>query len=157
MVSKSANGNHTRRPMIRRRRDAQNLSNPKSKIRLICLLALSPFALSWMCGERALAMASSPVIVRRSSFASVPMLKDASKRPNRPNRPPSCLEARGGGDKDEHVPPPLPTLEEIRKFAVPCFAVWVAAPMLSMVDTATVGLSASPGTGPTRLGALGPA
>jgi len=69
-----------------------------------------------------------------------------------------CLESRGGGGKEvEKSPPPLPSLKEIRKFAVPCFAVWVAAPMLSLVDTATVGLSAGPGEGPIQLGALGPA
>eukprot|EP00592_Proboscia_alata_P028671 CAMPEP_0194445334 /NCGR_PEP_ID=MMETSP0176-20130528/127799_1 /TAXON_ID=216777 /ORGANISM="Proboscia alata, Strain PI-D3" /LENGTH=738 /DNA_ID=CAMNT_0039271875 /DNA_START=9 /DNA_END=2225 /DNA_ORIENTATION=+ len=61
---------------------------------------------------------------------------------------------RGGGASP---PPPLPTLPDILKFALPCLALWIAQPLLSLVDTAAIGLSAKAGQGATQLGALGPA
>ena len=66
---------------------------------------------------------------------------------------------RGGGvgvvsDK----PPTLPTLADYRKFAIPCLGLWVAQPLLSLVDTAFVGLSARvPAQSAAQLAALGPA
>ena len=59
---------------------------------------------------------------------------------------------RGGG-----VPPPQPTLRDLIKFALPCLGLWISGPLLSLVDTASVGLTAKPGMGATDLGALGPA
>jgi Na+-driven multidrug efflux pump len=50
-----------------------------------------------------------------------------------------------------------PTLMQILRFALPCLALWIAQPLLSLVDTITVGLSAAPGAGAAQLGALGPA
>jgi Na+-driven multidrug efflux pump len=50
-----------------------------------------------------------------------------------------------------------PTLGQILRFALPCLALWIAQPLLSLVDTITVGLSAAPGAGASQLGALGPA
>lgn len=66
---------------------------------------------------------------------------------------------RGGGQKKEKSPPPpaLPTFADLRKFYIPCLALWISGPLLSLVDTATIGLSAAEGTGATQLGALGPA
>lgn len=55
------------------------------------------------------------------------------------------------------APPPQPTLNELRNFYFPCLALWTAGPLLSLVDTATVGLSAPPGQGAVQLGSLGPA
>lgn len=55
------------------------------------------------------------------------------------------------------VPPPQPTLNDLFKFALPCLALWIAGPLLSLVDTAAVGLTAKAGQGTIELGALGPA
>ena len=54
-------------------------------------------------------------------------------------------------------PPPQPTLRDLIKFALPCLGLWISGPLLSLVDTASVGLTAKPGMGATELGALGPA
>mmetsp|Transcript_46975 Transcript_46975/g.69562 ORF Transcript_46975/g.69562 Transcript_46975/m.69562 type:complete len:590 (-) Transcript_46975:171-1940(-) len=66
----------------------------------------------------------------------------------------STNSIRGGGAT---ALPKAPTLTELCNFALPCLALWIAGPLLSLVDTATVGLSAPPGKGPAQLGALGPA
>ncbi len=54
-------------------------------------------------------------------------------------------------------PPPQPTLRDLVKFALPCLGLWISGPLLSLIDTASVGLTAKPGMGATELGALGPA
>ena len=48
---------------------------------------------------------------------------------------------RGGGASIKKSPPELPSLATYRKFALPCLGLWVAQPLLSLVDTAFVGLS----------------
>jgi MatE len=50
--------------------------------------------------------------------------------------------------------PPLPTLKDLRKFALPCFGLLLSGPLLSLVDTAFVGLAS---TNAMELAALGPA
>ena len=55
------------------------------------------------------------------------------------------------------TPPPLPTIRQYLKFALPCLGLWVANPLLSLVDTAFVGLSAKEGASSAQLAALGPA
>mmetsp|Transcript_24312 Transcript_24312/g.53530 ORF Transcript_24312/g.53530 Transcript_24312/m.53530 type:complete len:604 (+) Transcript_24312:76-1887(+) len=66
---------------------------------------------------------------------------------------------RGGGTSVVNdKPPPQPTLADYRKFAIPCLGLWVAQPLLSLVDTAFVGLSARvPAESAAQLAALGPA
>lgn len=66
---------------------------------------------------------------------------------------------RGGGvGSVTSKPPSLPTLADYRKFAIPCLGLWVAQPLLSLVDTAFVGLSARvPAESASQLAALGPA
>mmetsp|Transcript_4261 Transcript_4261/g.8154 ORF Transcript_4261/g.8154 Transcript_4261/m.8154 type:complete len:551 (-) Transcript_4261:15-1667(-) len=54
-------------------------------------------------------------------------------------------------------PPPQPTLTDLFNFALPCLGLWISGPLLSLVDTASVGLTAKPGLGAFELGALGPA
>ena len=54
-------------------------------------------------------------------------------------------------------PPKAPDAKAIRRFAIPALGLWLNAPLLSLVDTSAVGLSALPGTGATQLAALGPA
>lgn len=73
----------------------------------------------------------------------------------------------GGGDNDgragtninvsKNPPPPLPTLVDYRKFALPCLGLWVSQPLLSLVDTAFVGLSGTVSQSASNLAALGPA
>jgi Na+-driven multidrug efflux pump len=53
--------------------------------------------------------------------------------------------------------PALPTLDQYRKFALPCLGLWVAGPMLSLVDTAFIGLSGTASESAANLAALGPA
>ena len=67
---------------------------------------------------------------------------------------------RGGGRAMAKLPkelPALPTLAQYRKFAIPCLGLWVAGPLLSLVDTAFIGLSGSPSESAAQLAALGPA
>ena len=54
-------------------------------------------------------------------------------------------------------PPKAPDRAAIRRFAIPALGLWLNGPLLSLVDTSAVGLSALPGTGATQLAALGPA
>lgn len=63
---------------------------------------------------------------------------------------------RGGADIRE-PPPPLPTFDQFSKFALPCLGLWVAQPLLSLVDTAFVGLSGDSSSSAKQLAALGPA
>ena len=53
--------------------------------------------------------------------------------------------------------PPVVSWREIRRFATPALALWLVSPLLSLIDTAAVGLSATPGQGALQLAALGPA
>ena len=54
-------------------------------------------------------------------------------------------------------PPVLPSVGELVRFAVPAYVLWVSGPLLSLVDTAAVGLSAAPAASASQLAALGPA
>lgn len=59
-------------------------------------------------------------------------------------------------------PPTPPTNFQILKFYLPCLALWISGPLLSLVDTSFVGLSARSGTvgmssSASQLAALGPA
>jgi hypothetical protein len=47
-----------------------------------------------------------------------------------------------GGDSNNisQPPPPLPTRAQFRKFALPCLGLWVAQPLLLLVDSAFVSL-----------------
>ena len=62
---------------------------------------------------------------------------------------------RGGGLSEEVEP--LPTIMGYRKFALPCLALWVIGPLLSLVDTAFVGLSGDSALSAGQIAALGPA
>jgi len=67
--------------------------------------------------------------------------------------------SRGGGGDNElpSVIPDMPTMNDYRKFYFPCLGLWVAGPLLSLVDTSFVGLSGTPATSAAQLAALGPA
>ena len=62
---------------------------------------------------------------------------------------------RGGALTEETDP--LPTMKDYRKFALPCLGLWVAGPLLSLVDTAFVGLSGDSSLSAEQVAALGPA
>jgi hypothetical protein len=76
---------------------------------------------------------------------------------NNDEEPSSAEHIPRGGANIEQPPPPLPTMAKFRKFALPCLGLWVAQPLLSLVDTAFVGLSGDPSTSAAQLAALGPA
>lgn len=69
---------------------------------------------------------------------------------------PSTDIPRGGASLSKK-PPSQPTLAQLRQFALPCLGLWVAQPLLSLVDTAFVGLSSGAATSAQQLAALGPA
>jgi Na+-driven multidrug efflux pump len=64
---------------------------------------------------------------------------------------------RGGGPLNGEMVPSIPTLTQYRQFALPCLALWVAGPLLSLVDTTFIGLSGPAGQSAQQLAALGPA
>mgnify|MGYP005852879317 CR=1 FL=1 len=65
---------------------------------------------------------------------------------------------RGGGTSTlPAAMPPLPTLQDFQRFALPCLALWVSGPLLSLVDTSFIGLSGSASESAKQLAALGPA
>lgn len=61
---------------------------------------------------------------------------------------------RGGANIND-PPPKLPSLSTYRKFALPCLGLWVANPLLSLIDTSFVGLSGDKATSAQQLAALG--
>jgi hypothetical protein len=69
----------------------------------------------------------------------------------------SAEEIPRGGAVQMAKPPPTPSLTDFRKFALPCLGLWVAQPLLSLVDTVFVGLSGDAATSASQLAALGPA
>ena len=60
-----------------------------------------------------------------------------------------------GGAKINEPPPPVPPLSTYRKFSLPCLGLWVAQPLLSLIDTSFVGLSGDKATSAQQLAALG--
>ena len=54
------------------------------------------------------------------------------------------------------APPEEPTRSVLLRFYVPCLALWLSAPLLSLVDTSAVGLAAKAGESASQLAALGP-
>lgn len=70
--------------------------------------------------------------------------------------------ANPNDSKNTIPPPPPPTTLSLIKFYFPCLALWISGPLLSLVDTSFVGLSAKAGAvgaagSASQLAALGPA
>ena len=86
--------------------------------------------------------------VQQSSRSVVRPLQSSSTTPDDPP-----LTPRGGGNGRSKVPP-IPTLQQYRRFALPCLGLWVSGPLLSLVDTSFIGQSADSSA---QLAALGPA
>jgi hypothetical protein len=69
-------------------------------------------------------------------------------------------DASGDGDGAAGAlrrPPAPPSFGEIRRFALPALALWLGGPILSLIDTSAVGLSARVGAGAQEIASLGPA
>jgi len=107
-------------------------------------------------------IASGSAFVRPPALASCtarrchpslrPSLRPALPQTSRLNGSPTLCAAG-----TRLAPPDPPTPATIRKFALPALALWLSSPLLSLVDTSAVGLSAPTGTGAMQLAALGPA
>lgn len=75
----------------------------------------------------------------------------------------AALKLRAGASSTASIPPPPPpTNLSLIKFYFPCLALWISGPLLSLVDTSFVGLSAKAGAvggvgSAAQLAALGPA
>lgn len=106
--------------------------------------------------------------VGRSGLASSSSSSTVTSSRTSPTHGTSLTHMRGGSirrnasKEDKEVsnhssPPPQPTLRDLFNFALPCLGLWISGPLLSLVDTASVGLTAKPGLGAFELGALGPA
>ena len=95
---------------------------------------------------------------RKVSLKAVNGSGDTSDEDEEPSSKKLEIPRGGGMNVVDDKPPPLPTLTDFRNFAVPCLGLWVAGPLLSLVDTAFVGLSARvPAESAAQLAALGPA
>ena len=105
---------------------------------------------------------SSAAVRARATAATPP--EEEARRDRGGRRPPSRACARGGWAATSPPPPlrPPPTNFDFAKFYFPCLALWISGPLLSLVDTSFVGLSARAGTvgsmsSASQLAALGPA
>ena len=80
---------------------------------------------------------------------------------NASTTPSSTASTNSQSSKNNNVAlgklPEMPTLLQYTKFALPCLGLWIAGPLLSLVDTSFVGLSGSPDMSAKRLaGGLAP-
>ena len=66
-------------------------------------------------------------------------------------------EVLDGTTEASLLPPDPPSQNTLFAFAAPALALWLSGPLLSLVDTSAVGLSALPGMGAKQIAALGPA
>eukprot|EP00986_Skeletonema_menzelii_P004482 scaffold1527_cov145-Skeletonema_menzelii.AAC.16 len=75
----------------------------------------------------------------------------------------AALQLRAGASSSATIPPPPPASSlSLIKFYFPCLALWISGPLLSLVDTSFIGLSAKAGAvgaagSAAQLAALGPA
>ena len=126
--------------------------------------AVAWLVLSWCCIIVVAADAFSPrqpiAVFQKTKVPSTSEIRqspspdsndEANESPSNPEDIP-----RGGANL-KPTPPPLPSLKTFQNFALPCLGLWVAQPLLSLVDTAFVGLSGDASTSARQLAALGPA
>ncbi len=93
----------------------------------------------------------------RSDSLSSSWVRQSNSLDDAEESPPFPEDIPRGGANLKQSPPPQPSLSQFRKFALPCLGLWVAQPLLSLVDTAFVGLSGDSSTSARQLAALGPA
>lgn len=122
-----------------------------------------PFVLPLLCDPSAYSMsmqayASSSTIRHPLPFSArnASAIRRGGKVVSNPSLPTTELKMTGG-ETDSRALPKQPDISRLIRFYIPCLALWISQPLLSLVDTASVGLSASPGAGASSLGALGPA
>lgn len=101
-----------------------------------------------------------PVSAFAAPLASLPASRSSIEKSKRMR----LVMTKKDTDKDKSeglrggaTPPPLPTMAQYIKFALPCLGLWVAQPLLSLVDTSFVGLSGGGEGSARQLAALGPA
>ena len=117
-------------------------------IKLILLLpALSTQSYAFASITNSKSAASTPSLKHKHRGTHAPIKHKHSKL--------QSLTLRAGASSIS--PPPLPTDRQLLKFYFPCLALWISGPLLSLVDTSFVGLSAATGGSATQLAALGPA
>jgi len=118
------------------------------------------FSLS-VSAHNAFVLRPTPSQVARKTLANLPAADDAGRDAGDDDEEiPPPIHTRGGGSPIVRLPstlPPLPSMAAYRKFALPCFGLWVSGPLLSLVDTAFVGLSGASAKSAEQLAALGPA
>jgi hypothetical protein len=67
----------------------------------------------------------------------------------------SSYSSRGGVTLNDVE---VPSYGELRRFALPALTLWISGPLLTLIDTSAVGLSAAAGdAGVLEIAALGPA
>ena len=104
-------------------------------------------------------------IINGDNYRSNPLDNAISRRKTHGHarRALTRLRAGAAGSSSNTIPPPAPpTNLALFKFYFPCLALWISGPLLSLVDTSFVGLSAKAGAvggagSAAQLAALGPA
>ncbi|CAB9522796.1 Mate efflux family protein [Seminavis robusta] len=140
---------------------------PSTTIVLALLLSLSvavlgsalPHPTQFPCPRRTFSTQNTRYPVAKSSRDDV-LGNDDNKENSQEDGVADPKETIRGGASTVSLPakPPAdPTFGDIRKFALPCLALWVSGPLLSLVDTSFVGLSGSAAESAKQLAALGPA
>ena len=99
----------------------------------------------------------SNVIISRRSTNPTDGNADKEEEEDNHQQLEESIAVRGGGTDVKKPPPSLPTWKQFQAFALPCLGLWIAQPLLSLVDTAFVGLSGAAETSAQQLAALGPA
>jgi hypothetical protein len=135
-------------------------SKPRSAtIVLVLLLSLSEAVI----GSAFAPSNRNSLIIPRQAFSQRPDFHTTKSKVDKQEESDDTdvqTDALRGGGTTVHLPkalPVTPTLKDFRKFALPCLALWVANPLLSLVDTSFVGLSGSASESARQLAALGPA
>jgi hypothetical protein len=105
-----------------------------------------------------------PLVLLKSSDEQGETTSDKDDNDDASSSSSSIPRGGGGGNNANNnnnnirsQPPPLPTWRDYQKFALPCLGLWVSQPLLSLVDTAFVGLSGGAASSASNLAALGPA
>lgn len=127
------------------------------------LLASVPFANSFSTRNNGIPLHSSSsggkLCNERLRKDDVYLCSSASNGDNNKDNDDSANNAvtdTRGGDATT-TPLQQPSFASLVRFYVPCLALWTTGPLLSLIDTVTVGKSARVGEGALQLGAMGPA
>ena len=138
-----------------------------SALRLLLLVLLGHGAMASSFPTTASPSMLSPRSLTVKYTACTSAIKEDGSNDNENSSDDTADVPRGGSSEgrklsasSSYLPakyPPLPTLQQFRKFAIPCLGLWVSGPLLSLVDTSFVGLSGDGEASSRMLAALGPA